>query len=97
MASLMTVCTPEDGCDAPEMVLLVKPQFEAGRQEVSRGRGIITDPEIHARAIDEVTQSVENRGGSVQSVVESPIKGAEGNIEFLMWVKCPLGSLGCVS
>jgi 23S rRNA (cytidine1920-2'-O)/16S rRNA (cytidine1409-2'-O)-methyltransferase len=97
MASLMTACTPEDGCDAPEMVLLVKPQFEAGRQEVSRGRGIITAPDIHARAIDEVTQSVENHGGSVQSVVESPIKGAEGNIEFLMWVKCPLGSLGCVS
>ena len=97
MESLMTACTLEEGFNAPEMVLLVKPQFEAGRQEVSRGRGIITDPQIHARAIDEVTQAVEQRGGTVQSVVESPIKGAEGNIEFLMWVKCPVGSLGCVS
>lgn len=97
MASLMSVMTTEEGFAQPEMVLLVKPQFEAGRQEVSRGRGVITDPEIHARAIEEVTQSVEQCGGSVQSVVESPIKGAEGNIEFLMWVKCPLRSLGCVS
>jgi 23S rRNA (cytidine1920-2'-O)/16S rRNA (cytidine1409-2'-O)-methyltransferase len=95
--ALMGVVRPEAGYPDASMVLLVKPQFEAGRQEVSRGRGIITDPEIHARAIDEVTQSVESRGGSVQSVVESPIKGAEGNIEFLMWVKCPIGSLGCVS
>jgi 23S rRNA (cytidine1920-2'-O)/16S rRNA (cytidine1409-2'-O)-methyltransferase len=97
MESLMAACTLEEGFNAPEMVLLVKPQFEAGRQEVSRGRGVITDPQIHARAIDEVTQAVEQRGGTVQSVVESPIKGAEGNIEFLMWVKCPVGSLGCVS
>jgi 23S rRNA (cytidine1920-2'-O)/16S rRNA (cytidine1409-2'-O)-methyltransferase len=79
------------------MVLLVKPQFEAGRQEVSRGRGVITDPEIHQRAIEAVTTSVEQCGGSVESVVESPIKGAEGNIEFLMWVKCPIRCLGCVS
>lgn len=97
MASLMGACTQEDRFNEPEMVLLVKPQFEAGRQEVSRGRGVITAPEIHARAIDDVTQSVEDCGGSVHSVVESPIKGAEGNIEFLMWVKCPLGSLGCES
>jgi 23S rRNA (cytidine1920-2'-O)/16S rRNA (cytidine1409-2'-O)-methyltransferase len=97
MAALTTASSIEEGFAQPEMVLLVKPQFEAGRQEVSRGRGVITDPEIHLRAIDTVTASVEQCGGSVESVVESPIKGAEGNIEFLMWVKCPLGSLGCVS
>jgi 23S rRNA (cytidine1920-2'-O)/16S rRNA (cytidine1409-2'-O)-methyltransferase len=97
MASLMAASSVEEGFNEPEMVLLVKPQFEAGRQEVSRGRGVITDPEIHQRAIEAVTTSVEQCGGSVESVVESPIKGAEGNIEFLMWVKCPIRCLGCVS
>jgi len=97
MQSLMSACNAEEGFDRGEMVLLVKPQFEAGRQEVSRGRGVITDPEIHVQAVETVSASVKQYGGVVESVVESPIKGAEGNIEFLMWVKCPSSSLGCES
>ena len=87
----------ETGYDSPGMVLLVKPQFEAGRVEVSRGKGIITDPEIHRAACDTVRDAVVDLGGSVVGIVESPIKGAEGNTEFLMYVKCPTRSVSCES
>jgi 23S rRNA (cytidine1920-2'-O)/16S rRNA (cytidine1409-2'-O)-methyltransferase len=76
---------------------LVKPQFEAGRVEVSRGKGVITDPVIHAEAIQTVQECVESLGGTVAGVIESPIKGAEGNTEFLMFVECRTSSVGCES
>jgi 23S rRNA (cytidine1920-2'-O)/16S rRNA (cytidine1409-2'-O)-methyltransferase len=79
------------------MVLLVKPQFEAGRVEVSRGKGVITDPEIHAAATQAVQECVETLGGVVLELIESPIKGAEGNTEFLMFVECRTSSVGCES
>lgn len=94
MASLTNVVNIEENFADSEMVLLVKPQFEAGRQEVSRGKGVISDPLVHARALDEVALSASAHGGLVKAIVESPIKGAEGNIEFLMWVKCTSGSVG---
>jgi 23S rRNA (cytidine1920-2'-O)/16S rRNA (cytidine1409-2'-O)-methyltransferase len=97
LPSLMSVLSPEDSFTTPQMVLLVKPQFEAGRVEVSRGKGVITDPEIHAETIQTVQECVESLGGSVVGLVESPIKGAEGNTEFLMFVECRTSSVGCES
>jgi 23S rRNA (cytidine1920-2'-O)/16S rRNA (cytidine1409-2'-O)-methyltransferase len=76
---LVTLCQP----GAP-MVLLVKPQFEAGRIEVSKGRGVITDPAIHARVRDEVAASLRAAGCDVIGWMESPILGGEGNKEFLV-------------
>ena len=87
----------ELGHETPGMVLLVKPQFEAGRVEVSRGKGVITDPEIHQEACDTVRDAVLALGGSVVGVIESPIKGAEGNTEFLMYVECPTRYVSCES
>jgi len=78
-APLASVCEP----GAP-MVLLVKPQFEAGRAEVSRGRGVITDPAIWERVRTEVAQSLENARCTVAGWTDSPIKGADGNREFLV-------------
>jgi 23S rRNA (cytidine1920-2'-O)/16S rRNA (cytidine1409-2'-O)-methyltransferase len=92
--ALMGVLRPETGFPTPAMVLLVKPQFEAGRQVVSRGKGVVTDPDVHAQTCDVVAQALEELGGRVIGVVESPIKGAEGNTEFLMFVECPTSSLG---
>jgi 23S rRNA (cytidine1920-2'-O)/16S rRNA (cytidine1409-2'-O)-methyltransferase len=66
------------------LVLLVKPQFEAGRQEVSRGQGVITDPAVHARVRAEVQAALEARGCIVLGWVESPLTGADGNREFLV-------------
>jgi len=64
------------------VITLIKPQFEVGRGEVGRG-GIVTDPEQHARVIDEVNDAARRLGLLVGGVIESPIKGAEGNQEFL--------------
>lgn len=67
------------------LVLLVKPQFEAGRAEVSRGRGVITDPEIHERARQDVQNSLGAAGTVVRAWTESPVTGADGNREFLVY------------
>ena len=65
------------------LLALVKPQFEAGRSEVGKG-GVIRDPAVHARVCAEVSTWVESRGCRVEGVVESPITGPEGNVEFLL-------------
>lgn len=64
------------------IVTLIKPQFEVGKGEVGRG-GVVRDPEQHARVIAEVNQAAVALGLQVEGVIESPIQGAEGNIEFL--------------
>ena len=97
LPALIGVVTTEEGFDHPELVVLVKPQFEAGRVEVSRGKGVISDPVIHQHVIEIVTQSVTDLGATVVGVVESPIKGAEGNTEFLMFIRCSSPSVGVAS
>ena len=77
--ALVSVAAP-----GSHLILLVKPQFEAGRQEVARGRGIVTDPEIHARVRDEVAASLVEAGCTVLGWCESPITGSDGNREFLV-------------
>jgi 23S rRNA (cytidine1920-2'-O)/16S rRNA (cytidine1409-2'-O)-methyltransferase len=67
-----------------QLVLLVKPQFEAGRAEVSRGHGVIVDPEIHARVRDEIEASLIGAGCHVIGWCASPIAGGDGNREFLV-------------
>ena len=66
-----------------ELVVLVKPQFEAGREQVGKG-GIVRDPEAQLAAVDKVAKAVESLRGSAVEVIESPILGAEGNREFLL-------------
>jgi len=68
------------------MVLLVKPQFEAGRADADRGRGVIRDPEVRRRALQEVHQSVCSHGAAIMEGMESPISGAKGNLEYLVHV-----------
>jgi 23S rRNA (cytidine1920-2'-O)/16S rRNA (cytidine1409-2'-O)-methyltransferase len=85
---LCEVLTSEEGFPIIEMVILVKPQFEAGREEVSRGKGVITDPETHLRVVSKIADFVGDLGCSVVGTTESPIKGADGNTEFLMYVTC---------
>ena len=64
-------------------VLLVKPQFEAGREHVGKG-GIVRDPEAHRLAVDRVASTVGEIAGQVLAVMDSPILGMEGNREFLL-------------
>ncbi|MDP1879207.1 MAG: TlyA family RNA methyltransferase [Actinomycetota bacterium] len=77
--ALVAACEP-----GGHLVLLVKPQFEAGKVEVSRGHGIITDPLIHERVRSEVHDALVSRGCSVLGWIDSPITGGDGNREFLV-------------
>lgn len=65
------------------MIALIKPQFEAGREEVGKG-GVVRDPAVHRRVCDEVRGWVEAQGWRVEDIVQSPITGPEGNVEFLI-------------
>jgi len=65
------------------LVALIKPQFEVGRGEVGKG-GVVRDPALHARVCAEVRDWLESGGWRVDGVVESPITGPEGNVEFLI-------------
>jgi 23S rRNA (cytidine1920-2'-O)/16S rRNA (cytidine1409-2'-O)-methyltransferase len=73
-----------------EVIALIKPQFEAGRQEASRGDGVIQDPLIHRRVLAEVLASARDQGFGILGLVRSPLKGPKGNIEFLVHLKSPL-------
>jgi 23S rRNA (cytidine1920-2'-O)/16S rRNA (cytidine1409-2'-O)-methyltransferase len=65
------------------LVALVKPQFEAGREEVGKG-GVVRDPQVHERVCTQAKDWVESQGWTVLGVTESPITGPEGNVEFLL-------------
>jgi 23S rRNA (cytidine1920-2'-O)/16S rRNA (cytidine1409-2'-O)-methyltransferase len=75
------------------MVLLVKPQFEAGKAEVSRGRGIVSDPAIHERVRAEIDNALREAGCDVLGWMDSPILGGSlqnrGNKEFLVYARTP--------
>jgi len=66
-----------------KLVALVKPQFEAGREEVGKA-GVVRDPSVHERVCTQAKDWVEGQGWTVLGVVESPITGPEGNVEFLL-------------
>jgi 23S rRNA (cytidine1920-2'-O)/16S rRNA (cytidine1409-2'-O)-methyltransferase len=74
------------GDSLDEAVVLVKPQFDAGREYVGKG-GIVRDPAGHQVAIDRVSQCVVGLGGREIEMIDSPILGAEGNKEFLLHAK----------
>lgn len=65
-----------------KMIVLIKPQFEVGRGEVGKG-GIVRDAEKHERVVAEINEFARELGWNVNGVMESPIRGAEGNKEFL--------------
>jgi 23S rRNA (cytidine1920-2'-O)/16S rRNA (cytidine1409-2'-O)-methyltransferase len=71
-----------------EAVILVKPQFEAGREHVGKG-GIVRDPKAHQLAIDKVADCVRSLGWQVVGTIPSPITGVEGNREFLLYARRP--------
>jgi 23S rRNA (cytidine1920-2'-O)/16S rRNA (cytidine1409-2'-O)-methyltransferase len=71
-----------------EAIILVKPQFEAGRGHIGKG-GIVRDPEAHQLAIDRVADCVRELGWRVVETIPSPITGMEGNREFLLYARKP--------
>ena len=75
---------PAPGADE---VLLVKPQFEAGRAEASRGKGVIRDPRVWRRVLEEIGSSIAEHRAVMIDAMASPLLGAEGNAEFLVHVR----------
>ncbi|MBI5946806.1 MAG: TlyA family RNA methyltransferase [Chloroflexi bacterium] len=69
-------------------VVLLKPQFEAGQAKVPRG-GVIRDPAVHARVVQEFREWATSEGWSVDGVVECPVRGGDGNLEFLVALRSP--------
>jgi 23S rRNA (cytidine1920-2'-O)/16S rRNA (cytidine1409-2'-O)-methyltransferase len=85
----LPVLTGEVARPAASVVILVKPQFEAGRIEASRARGIIRDPEVHRRTLGEVADALGASGAVIMGAMPSPIRGSTGNIEFLLHARTP--------
>jgi len=87
--SLRTVARQLVGWTRPgaQMVVLVKPQFEAGRPDVSRGRGVIRDPVIWRRVLHDVIAALQTAGATMMGVMVSPLRGADGNVEFFTYLR----------
>lgn len=77
--------------DAADVIVLIKPQFEAGKGQVGKG-GVVRDAAIHAQVLDNVLAAAEGDGYGLRGLIASPIKGPAGNIEFLAWLTLPPGA-----
>jgi len=76
-----------------DLVLLVKPQFEAGRAAVSRGKGVVRDPSVWLGALEGVVSALHDAGTGIMGAMASPLTGAAGNVEFLLHAR--KGAPGC--
>ena len=76
----------ENGGSQRGVVALIKPQFEAGKKDVSRGDGVIRDPQIHRQVLIDVLSYAQQEGFTVQELIKSPLLGPKGNAEFLAWL-----------
>jgi 23S rRNA (cytidine1920-2'-O)/16S rRNA (cytidine1409-2'-O)-methyltransferase len=72
-----------------ETIVLIKPQFEAGKSETARGKGVIRDPEIHKQVIYDVIGAAEMGGYQIINLMQSPLLGPKGNVEFLALLTYP--------
>jgi 23S rRNA (cytidine1920-2'-O)/16S rRNA (cytidine1409-2'-O)-methyltransferase len=85
--ALLSVLVP-----AGDLIVLVKPQFEAGRAAVSAGRGVIRDPAVRAEALRAVGAHLAGLGATIMGAMVSPLRGADGNVEFLLHARAPGGA-----
>jgi 23S rRNA (cytidine1920-2'-O)/16S rRNA (cytidine1409-2'-O)-methyltransferase len=76
-----------------DFVLLVKPQFEAGRSRVPRG-GVIRDPQVHDTVLREVVEGLDTAGVGVGGLIPSPLRGADGNVEFVAFARRGRATVG---
>ena len=77
------------GAEGGQVIALIKPQFEAGVKEVSRGEGVISDPKVHKQVVERITTYAQAIGFRVNGLITSPLKGPKGNTEFLVWLQFP--------
>jgi 23S rRNA (cytidine1920-2'-O)/16S rRNA (cytidine1409-2'-O)-methyltransferase len=72
-----------------DVLALIKPQFEAGRKQVARGKGVVRDPEIHRQVLLEILAFAVAAGYELKGLGKSPVLGPKGNVEFLGWLSFP--------
>ena len=70
-----------------DLVWLVKPQFEVGRELASRGRGVVRDPAAWRESVEGVGHALRVAGAAIMGAMSSPVRGADGNVEFLIWAR----------
>jgi 23S rRNA (cytidine1920-2'-O)/16S rRNA (cytidine1409-2'-O)-methyltransferase len=81
----------EPGADTShlDVISLIKPQFEAGKDQVRRGRGVIREPVVHRQVLTEILSFARMHGYNIGGLIQSPLLGPKGNIEFLAWLIYP--------
>ena len=84
--SLKTLLPVVKGWGGGQMLALIKPQFEAGRKEVARGKGVVRDPDLHQRVLLDVLEFARQNDYQIKGLARSPVLGPKGNIEFLGWL-----------
>lgn len=72
-----------------QVVALIKPQFEAGRQDAAKGEGVIRDTQVHQRILEQVLSFAVQEGFEIKGLIQSPLTGPKGNIEFLTLLGFP--------
>jgi 23S rRNA (cytidine1920-2'-O)/16S rRNA (cytidine1409-2'-O)-methyltransferase len=92
--SLTLVLQPLADCTKPggDMVLMVKPQFEVGRDRLSR-TGVVTSENERRRAVAQVAAAAANAGLELRGLAPSPLPGQDGNVEYFLWMKRRIGGL----
>jgi 23S rRNA (cytidine1920-2'-O)/16S rRNA (cytidine1409-2'-O)-methyltransferase len=70
-----------------DVIALIKPQFEAGRKEAARHKGVIRDPAVHKAVLTDVLTFAEAEGYDVRGLRRCPVLGPKGNVEFLAWLE----------
>lgn len=86
LKSILPIITKWNFMDRLDLIALIKPQFEAGKSEAARGKGVIRSAEIQQRVIEEVIESAQGLGFHHHQTIESPIEGPKGNKEFLVYL-----------
>ncbi len=84
LTTVIPVLCGEIATESADLILLVKPQFEAGKAVVSRGKGVVRDPEEWRQALNGVTSALQGSGTGIMGVMVSPLTGPAGNVEFLV-------------
>lgn len=79
--------------DTADLALMVKPQFEVGKDRVGKG-GVVRDPGLRAEAVDAVARAAATAGWGAQAVTTSPLPGPSGNIEYFLWLRYAPASIG---
>jgi 23S rRNA (cytidine1920-2'-O)/16S rRNA (cytidine1409-2'-O)-methyltransferase len=92
--SLTLVLEPLAACTEPggDLVLMVKPQFEVGRERLSR-TGVVSSPEERRRAVAGVARAALDAGLDLCGLAESPLPGQDGNVEYFLWMKRRMSQL----